>query len=150
MLNKEQLFNIKHVAQVIRNDIYTRYNGQMMGKCIEASDTIVAYLRQYRITCEAKQVWVLYEYFENCMSCCYEEHWLVEIRHSKNKYYLDVTMDQFQSQFSKKLPEIYFSEKLPNFYLTRKITPNSKVLNICGWNDWYETGNYENNFNYWD
>ena len=143
----EKLMSIKQVAMHERALIEQKYNGNTMGKCIEATDTIVAQLTSMGIKAEAKQVWCLYELFESCSNYCYEEHWVVKATVGNIVRYIDVTMDQFQWAFRKKLPEIYTGNKLPNFYLTRK--PGKGTLDKCGWNDWYNYGDYVNNFNYY-
>lgn len=148
--NQQELIKISKIAHELKENLIKKYgntNDAMMGKCIEASDTLVMVLDNYGIKARAKQVWCLYEYFENCSNYCYEEHWIVEIYKNKDKRYIDLTMNQFQWAFSKKLPSVYMSSKLPNFYLTRK--PGKGTLDKCGWNDWYNYGDYENKFDYW-
>lgn len=94
------------------------------------------------------QVWVLYERFENCNDCCYEEHSLIKVHIGRLVYYVDCTMDQFQWAFpSHKLPKVYIGRTLPNWMLLNK--PSKRVLNLCGWTDWVEKGQYANRFNYW-
>lgn len=142
-----QIAEIKDIGMHVRKKIIQEY-GSTFGRCIDASDLICEILTRQCYIVETKQVWVLYEYFENCTDLCYEEHWLVNIRYKGKPLYLDVTMDQFQWAFSKKLPELYLETKLPNFYLPRK--PGKVVLDRCGWTDWYNKGNYINNFRYWN
>ena len=111
------------IAEYERKQIMQKYSGNIMGKCIEASDTIVDIIEKKsngKLKAQSKQVWVLYENFEGCTDICYEEHWLVKVLVKGYPCYIDVTMDQFQWAFYRKLPEIYFDRKLPNFYLTRK------------------------------
>lgn len=140
---------LKQIALKEREILMQKY-GNTFGKCIEATDNIVEYLLKVepKLKPEAKQVWVLYENFEGCTDICYEEHWLAKVLVKGYPYYIDVTMDQFQWAFYKKLPEIYFDRKLPNFYLVRE--PGKATLSKCGWTDWYNTGDYVNNFNYYD
>lgn len=126
---------------------YGRSNDNMMGKCIEASDILEDRLTKLGYKAEAKQVWCLYEYFESCTDYCFEEHWLVMIRKGNDKRYIDVTMNQFQWAFSKQLPKVYIAKELPKFYLTRK--PGKATLDKCGWNDWYNYGEYVNEFDYY-
>ena len=142
---------IKEVYEVVCNTyriMVSKYGeNNLMGKCIEASDMITMQLQIMGYKASAKQVWCLYEYFENCSDYCFEEHWITLVESGKDKLYIDVTMSQFQWAFSKKLPRIYLKKKLPNFYLTRK--PGKVTLDKCGWNDWYNYGNYVNEFDYW-
>lgn len=121
--------------------------GTVNGKCIETSDRIRDRLLDIGIEAQSKQVWCLYEDFENCMDCCFEEHWITSAMVCGTKVYIDATMDQFQWAFSRPLPEVYVLNKLPNFYLVKK--PGKTILDRCGWNDYYNTGKYVNNFNYW-
>lgn len=145
--NKEDINKISLAAQNIRVMLLRKYNANLFGKCIEATDTLVEIYKSQGYQAKAKQVWCLYEYFENCSNYCYEEHWLVELIKGKEKLYIDVTLDQFQWAFSRKLPEIYMQKKLPKFLLTRK--PGKTTLDKCGWNDWYNYGDYINNFEYY-
>ena len=144
-MNRKEIIN--KVAYNVRTNLLNKYNGDLFGKCIEASDTIVKELKKYNIKSEAIKVYCLYENFESCSDYCYEEHWLVKFRADNKIWYLDITINQFQWAFYKQLPDIYCNTKLPNFYLKR-IT--NEVLDLCGWNDWYNTGSYINNFDYWD
>lgn len=153
--SKDESMKIWAVAKEMRGKLIQKYKGRynsnvsecMMGKCIEATDTLVEKYRMMGYRATAKQVWCLYEYFESCSNYCFEEHWLVELIKGKDKYFIDVTLDQFQWAFSKKLKEVYMAPKLPKFLLTRK--PGKTVLDRCGWNDWYNYGDYVNNFEYY-
>lgn len=148
--NSTNLAEIKDIAIIARKiieDKYGKTNEAMMGKCIEASDLITMQLQIKGYRASGKQVWCLYENFEGCSDYCFEEHWITLVESGKDKLYIDVTMNQFQWAFSKKLPRIYLNKKLPNFYLTRK--PGKTTLDKCGWNDWYNYGDYINNFDYW-
>lgn len=135
------------IAEVARFRLQSKYQGNLMGRCIEATDDLVEIYNSVGFQAKAKQVWCLYEYFESCSNYCYEEHWLVELINGKEKLYIDITLDQFQWAFTKKLPELYMQNKLPKFLLTRK--PGKTTLDKCGWNDWYRYGNYVNNFEYY-
>ena len=137
---------INNIAVTVRNNILRTY-GTTQGKCIEASDRIASMLVEMGFNAHVKQVWCLYENFENCMDYCYEEHWVAYVLLDGRRLYIDVTMDQFQWAFSKKLPEVYMGYKLPKFYLFKK--PGKGTLDKCGWTSWYNTGNYENNFVYY-
>ena len=151
MFSNSETQKILDIATYGRNMLEHKYGNKsenMMGKCIEATDTLVKIYKQQGFNAVAKQVWCLYEYFESCSDYCFEEHWIVVIEKGKDKKYVDITMDQFQWAFSKKLPRVYMYSKLPNFYLSRK--PGKVTLDKCGWNDWYNYGNYINNFNYWN
>ena len=147
MINKSRgkMTLVKEIAIHERYRLDKKYNNEIMGKCIEATDSIISKLREhnYGIIAEAKQVWVLYENFESCSNYCYEERWLVKVKVGRETWYVDATMDQFQWAFSKKLPRIYIGKYLPKFYLVRK--PGKTTLDKCGWNDWYNYGDYENN-----
>ena len=122
--------------------------GTVHCKCIETSDRIFdRILDETAYDVHQKQVWVLYEHFENCYEQCYEEHWLTYIVYHGRRMYIDATMDQFQWAFSRKLPEIYIEYELPKFYLIKR--PGKVILDRCGWNDWYNNGNYINNFDYY-
>ena len=137
---------INHVASTVRNNILRTY-GTTQGKCIEAADRIASMLIEMGYNAHVQQVWCLYENFESCSDYCYEEHWVTYVLLKGHRLYIDVTMDQFQWAFSKKLPAIYIDYKLPKFYLIKE--PNRSILNKCGWTSWYNTGNYENNFVYY-
>lgn len=139
---------LRQIALRERNLMVNKYNGNLMGKCIEASDQLYELLIKAGFNAKPQQVWCLYELFENCTDICYEEHWLTYVLYKGRRVYIDVTMDQFQWAFSRKLPEIYFDTKLPRFYLIKE--PGKVTLDRCGWNDWYNYGDYVNNFNYWD
>ena len=144
------LAKINHMARLVRKELEAKYgetSEAMMGKCIEGTDKLVQYLKSVGLRAEAKQVWCLYEYFEGCTDYCFEEHWIVIVQKGTDKWFVDVTMDQFQWAFSRQLNKIYIGAYLPNFYLTRK--PGKGTLDKCGWNDWYNTGNYVNNFDYY-
>lgn len=120
----------------------------LMGKCIISSDSLRKELQRRGFVVEPVQTWVLYEYFENCNDSCYEEHWLNKVKIGNKIYYIDCTMDQFQWAFqSHKLPRVYVGRTLPNWMLRNE--PSKRVLNLCGWTDWWEIGDYENNFEYW-
>lgn len=150
MFSNKEAQRISEIAKYERALLESKYGNKsenMMGKCIEATDTLVEVYNQQGFKAEAKQVWCLYEYFESCSNYCYEEHWLVKLTKGKENRYIDVTMDQFQWAFSRKLPKVFTGKKLPNFYRTRK--PGKGLLDICGWNDWYNYGDYVNNFNYY-
>lgn len=150
MFSNSEAQRISEIANYERALLESKYGNKsenMMGKCIEATDTLVEIYKQHGFNAEAKQVWCLYEYFESCSNYCYEEHWLVKITKGNDTRYIDVTMDQFQWAFSKKLPKVFKGRKLPNFYLSRK--PGKTTLDKCGWNDWYNYGDYVNDFDYW-
>ena len=138
---------IKEIAVEERNRTLDIYNSTS-GKCIETSDRITdRILTETKIKACSYQIWCLYEFFENCTDICYEEHWITYILYKGRRIYIDATMDQFQWAFLRLLPEIYMDTKLPNFYLIRE--PGKSTLDKCGWNSWYNTGRYINNFNYW-
>ena len=137
---------IYQIAYEERLRTLKKYNS-VAGKCIETSDRITERLNKLGFNAHPYQVWCLYENFENCLDSCYEEHWVTYILYKGRRVYIDTTLDQFQWAFSKKLPEIYVSYKLPNFLLNRK--PGKVTLDRCGWNDWYNYGNYINQFDYW-
>ena len=140
---------IVETAMTLKNVLekkYGRQNMAMMGKCIEASDTLVELLKQKGYTARAKQVWVLYQNFESCSDYCYEEHWIVEVTHGNHKVYVDITLNQFQWAFSMALPRVWVSKHLATFMLPRK--PGRDTLRKCGWTDWYNTGDYYNQFEY--
>lgn len=148
---QQDIQKIKEISKNVKQYLINKYgptNDNMMGKCIEASDTLVIKLKQYGFNAEAKQVWCLYEYFESCSDYCFEEHWLVKVTKGKDKQFIDLTLNQFQWAFTKELPQIYLSEKLPNFLLVRK--PGKTIFDKCGWTDWMEYGEYINNFNYYE
>lgn len=139
---------IRQIAYEERQKTLNKYN-TTTGMCIETSDRITnRILLETKLQAHPKLIWVLYEYFENCYEYCYEEHWITYVLYKGRRIYIDATMDQFQWAFSKNLPDIYISYKLPNFYLIHK--PGRTILDRCGWTDWYNKGNYINNFNYWD
>ena len=141
---------VNHFARLVRKELESKYGTgthDLMGKCIEATDKLVDLYRKAGLRAEAKQVWVLYENFESCTNCCYEEHWITVVYDGSQKLYVDTTMSQFQWAFTVNFTKVFISEKLPNFYLPRK--PGKTILDRCGWNDWYNTGNYINNFNYY-
>ena len=149
-LKAGDISKINHIARCVRQELESKYGSgtyDLMGKCIEATDKLVDLYRKAGFKAEAKQVWVLYENFESCSDYCYEEHWLTKVYSGNNKIYVDVTMTQFQWAFTVNFNKIFISDKLPNFYLSRK--PGKTILDRCGWNDWYNTGNYVNNFNYY-
>lgn len=148
--SETDITKIKQLAMQYKKELITKYGNDdfaLQGKCIEASDELVSRLKKLGYNTGAKQVYVLYENFESCSNYCYEEHWLCLILKGGQRLYLDITMNQFQWAFSKKLPLIYLKHKLPNFYLVHK--PGKTILDRCGWNDWYNTGNYINNFDYY-
>ena len=148
---QQDIQKIKETSYNVKQYMINKYgptNDNMMGKCIEASDTLVLKLKQSGFNAEAKQVWCLYENFESCTVYCYEEHWVVKVTKGKDKLFIDLTINQFQWAFSKELPQIYFDNKLPNFLLTRK--PGEKTFDKCGWTDWLMYGDYENNFDYYE
>lgn len=146
MTRKEQIEQISAIAIAVRNEILRKY-GTTAGKCIMASDTIEAKLKERGYDAHVKQVWCLYENFETCMDYCFEEHWVAYVLLGGHRLYIDVTMDQFQWAFSKELPQLYMQYRLPKFYLSKK--PGKTTLDKCGWTSWYNTGNYENNFIYY-
>lgn len=148
--NNEHM-KIAEVATQARKMLESKYGNKydnLMGKCIEASDLITSQLQIIGFNAYSKQVWCLYENFESCSNYCYEEHWITVVEKGKSKIYIDTTITQFQWAFSKKLPNIWLKEKLPNFFLTRK--PGKVTLDKCGWNDWYNYGDYVNEFNYYE
>lgn len=149
MNNAQKIRDIATKYRIKLEEKYGKDQYSLMGKCIEATDTLVVMYKRIGIKASAKQVWVLYENFEGCTDICYEEHWLVKIELNKSQnLYVDITMSQFQWAFSRKLPAVYIDDTLPNFYLSRK--PGKVTLDKCGWNDWYNYGDYTNNFNYWN
>lgn len=120
----------------------------LAGKCIISSDRLRFELDKAGFRVEPLQVWVLYEDFESCTDCCYEGHWLNKVTIGRKLFYIDCTIDQFQWAFqTHKLPKVYIGRTLPNWML-RKM-PGIKTLSKCGWTDWYNTGNYINEFDYW-
>lgn len=151
MINKEKhLKFIQDCASQVRNNLQKKYgykSENMMGKCIEASDKLVYVLKRHGYSrVRAKQVWVLYQNFETCSNYCFEEHWIVEVGYGECKWYVDTTMDQFSWAFDFPIPPIWIGTKLPTFMLPRR--PGKTTLQKCGWTDWYNTGNYVNDFEY--
>lgn len=126
---------------------YGKNEWDIMGKCIEASDKLVKRLKSKGLDAQAYQVWALYECFETCTSQCFEEHWIVLVRHKGKRIYLDPTYNQFQWAMNQKLPKVYIGTVLPNWLLPRK--PSRKTLKKCGWTDFYNGRTYENEFNYY-
>lgn len=141
---------IKHCALYVKEGLQKKYGYRpenMMGKCIEASDKLVYMLKHQGYSrVRAKQVWVLYQNFESCSNYCFEEHWIVEVAYGEYKWYVDLTLEQFGWAFDFALPPIWIGTKLPTFMLTRK--PGRDTLKRCGWTDWYNLGDYINNFEY--
>ena len=144
---EKKLMELKQYAIYVRQVILRKYNSTF-GRCIEASDNLVDLLNKNGYKAKAIQVWVLYEYFEGCTDICYEEHWFVKVKVGNRNVYVDTTIDQFQWAFSRALPEIYIDAKLPLFYLKSK--PSKAILKLCGWTDWYNTGDYVNCFKYYE
>lgn len=127
---------------------YGRESENMMGKCIEGSDKLVELLKRKRINARAYQVWALYENYESCLSCCYEEHWIVLVEHNGSRLYLDPTFNQFQwAIYERTLPKVYIGATLPNWLLSRR--PGREVLKRCGWTDYYNGRQSDNDFDYW-
>ena len=149
MFNVTDLGKIRQIATINRMKLeekYGKHRDAMMGKCIEASDTLVTMLNMAGFSAKAKQVWVLYQNFESCSIYCYEEHLIVEVIKGNEKVYIDTTLDQFQWAFDIALPRKWISDKLASFMLPRK--PGRVTLKKCGWTDWYNTGDYYNEFEY--
>lgn len=151
-MQNTKLDYVRHIqgcALFVKNNLQAKYGynkENMMGKCIEASDTLAALLKHHGYDAKAKQVWVLYQNFESCSNYCFEEHWIVEVKVNSYKWYVDITLEQFQWAFDLMLPSVWIKDKLATFMLPRK--PGKVTLDKCGWNDWYNYGDYENNFNY--
>lgn len=139
---------LKRQLVKIRKELEHKYmNNVLSGKCIEASDELVERLIRLGYDAEAYQCWCLYELFESCMDYCYEEHWIVMVQFSDKRVYIDPTISQFQWAFSRDIGKVYIGMTLPKFLLARK--PGRDTLKKCGWTDWYNTGNYINNFEYY-
>lgn len=120
----------------------------IMGKCIEGTDRLVSILRNKGLKAKPYQVWALYEYYENCLSQCYEEHWISMVECNGGRLYLDPTFNQFQwAMCTNILPKVYIGVTLPNWLLSRK--PGREVLWKCGWTDYYNGYSFNNNFDYW-
>lgn len=142
---KEILYRIAYEERLRTLKMY----GNTNGKCIETSDKITERLiNELHLDAHPYKVYVLYENFESCMEYCYEEHWITYVLFHGQRIYIDTTMDQFQWAFSKQLPKIYIDDRLPIFYLNKE--PGKVILDKCGWNDWYNYGNYINNFEYYN
>lgn len=145
---KRVLFN---TAVQLRTVMVKRYPQGLIGKCIEATDTLVWKLNQLGFVAKAMQVWALYKRFDKCTgSQPYEEHWICRVDNgvAGNRWvYIDITMDQFQWAMDKELPPVYVGGVCPNWMLRRE--PKSGVLNKCGWTEYWETGYCDNRFNYW-
>lgn len=135
----------------VRSELENKYGHetmQIMGKCIEGTDRLVHTLRNKGLKARPYQVWVLYEYYENCLEQCYEEHWLAVVEHNGYRIYLDPTFNQFQWAIcTKVMPKVYIGATLPNWFLNRK--PGRDTLKKCGWHDYYNGYNFENKFDYW-
>jgi len=147
MNSYDTIIEVEKQARQICNELYAKFNGNLMGTCIVASDELVSRLNKRGIKAIAYQCWCLYEYFENCTDYCFEEHWVVKVTVGSKTFYVDPTISQFQWAFTRDIGRVYIGSKLPKFFLPRK--PGRDTLKKCGWTDWYNTGNYVNNFEYY-
>lgn len=149
MITNQDINKIKKVLIETRQYIDNKYNGIMDGHCIEASDIIVKKLKKMNYYVTSHQGYCLYEYYENCTDQPYGDHvyTLVRDKESNQTLYLDVTLDQFQSQFNKKIPPIVMLDYIPNFILKRR--PSKEILQKCGWLDYWDGYRYYNNFDYY-
>jgi hypothetical protein len=149
MIPQKALLEINNIAMNVRIALEIKYNTEKLyGKCIEASDILVKELRKRGYNATSHQGYCLYEYFENCTDQPYADHVYTIVKFGNDILYVDVTLDQFQSQFSKQIQKVVILDYIPNFILKRR--PGTRtVLQECGWNDYYEGYNYDNRFNYW-
>jgi hypothetical protein len=139
---------IYQVAVRVREYLEKNYGEHLYGKCIEASDLIIAGLKKKGIKATTHQGYCLYELYENCTDVPYADHVYTLYRKGNQLLYIDITLDQFQSQFTRNIPKIVILDYIPNFILKRK-PGRDTILHECGWTDYYEGYNYINNFNYY-
>ena len=143
----DSLLAIKKTSRQLYSELMTKFNNDLSGKCIIASDELARRLTKLGIKAETHQCWCLYECFEGCSNYCFEEHWVVRAKAGSQTVYIDLTISQFQWAFTRDIGKLYIGAKLPKFLLHRK--PGRDTLKKCGWTDWYNTGSYVNNFEYY-
>lgn len=95
----------------VREELENKYGVDFLyGKCIEASDKIVALLSQQGVRSKIVEGWVIYDNPEGCTDRDYDEHTWVE---TEDNYILDVTATQFNHFMDEDYPSIIVSEELP-------------------------------------
>lgn len=96
--------NIKSILSDIREELDGQYPEGLSGRCIEASDLILAKFKQLGIS-GAKSVegWCKYDDDSGCSSRDYDEHTWVEYQGR----ILDITLDQFQPFIDESIPKVY-------------------------------------------
>ena len=111
-VSTEQLY--KEIASQVRKEIVNKYGEDFLyGKCIEASEKIVALLSKEGINSKTVEGWVHYDCDEGCTDRDYDEHTWVE---TGDGYVIDVTATQFNSFMEEDYPAIIVSKELPYGY----------------------------------
>ena len=156
MIDRQLIKSFYKEAESVRIQLMEKYpesldvDHVLAGKCIEASDELARRLSDKGYDSEPIRVFCLYEDWDNCPEICYEEHWLVRVNNHNHgdNIYIDPTMNQFQWAFYEKIPEIFIGTEKPSFYLDEE--PDEDFLEKVGWTDYYENGDNEPNFEYWE
>ena len=150
MITDKEREIIRKVAVAERRNLVEKYcTYDLYGRCIEASDDIVRELKKYGMKATSHQGYCLFEYYENCTDQPYADHVYTLYRKDGQTIYIDVTLDQFQSQFEKEIPPVVLLDYIPNFILKHKPGYYSLASKMCGWKDYYDGKDYYNNFDYW-
>lgn len=122
------LETIRRIAEQVRNELTSKYGKgvELAGKCIESSERIQELLKQEGIVSKTVEGWCVYDYFENCTNQPYDAHTWLEV----GDIYVDVSADQFEYQFSFKIPEVIVGERP---YYMQYNEPDEDQLDEMGW-----------------
>lgn len=101
---------INDIANQVRNDMVTKYQGNLVGKCIEASERIQQMLSERGIEALIVPGWCMYDNASNCSDRPYDEHTWCEAKVGDETIYIDVTATQFQPFMDENIPEVIIGE----------------------------------------
>ena len=102
MVNITQLHKVRMIANEVRKVLETKYGkNNLHGKCIEASDMIIAKMNSQGLKGRIIEGWIKFDIEEYGSDRPYDEHTWVEWVNNpnnqfENNYIIDVTLDQFQ------------------------------------------------------
>lgn len=118
--NQNQLDDLWHIASAARTKMVEKYGeGNLNGKCIEASDLIITILARCGVPAKPVEGWVTYDDCSSCSNRSYDEHTWVQLIDTPS-YIIDVTASQFNDLRYTPYEDIIIQEDLPNGFSIKK------------------------------
>ena len=125
-------------AQKVRNQLIKEQGGagyKLAGTCVKAADILKIELEKVGIKSSKHFGWVIYDSCDNCSGEPCAPHCYLLVHNGNEKYYLDITADQFDSVIADTRGKniiLLHNKQRPSWF--RKEKPSIKEMEyLCGY-----------------